>query len=247
MPDTAPTIGHNSTPAIDATVAKQVDAIVEAANFWRREVTALTTDEQASRCQDFIRQIDETAKKIDATRKTEKAPHLTAAAAVDAAYNPAIQRLNAAKTLLSPLRDGWLREIRRRQDDERVAAANRAEAARKAAEDAARKPVATVDDQLAREAAAAIAKEATAAADAAQKAKPQIHGELSGRAASLRTTWRAEITDLPKAVAHYLTTAPGRVALTEAVQVLANTDARLIKSEDLGIPGVVGKAMEKGV
>lgn len=243
MPDTAPTAGHNAPPAN----AARVTALIDAANIWLRDVKAISSDEQAARCQDFIRQIDATAKVIDGERKKEKEPYLTGAALVDTSYNAMLRPLQTAKTLLAPLRDGWLREIRRHQDEERLRTALAAEEARKAAEAVAAKPVQTVQDQLAAEAAELVAKTAAEAADLAQTAKPQLHGELSGRASSLRTTWKAEITDVNMAVGYYLTTPVGRAALTEAVQMLANTDARHIKAEDLGIPGVVGKAIEKGV
>lgn len=95
----------------------------------------------------------------------------------------------------------------------------------------------TAADVVAADTAAKAATEAVATATVAQAAKPQVRSELTGRASGFRTTWKAKIVDLKLAADHYLTDTRGKIALTEAIQKLANADAKAMKDKT-AIPGI---------
>ena len=108
------------------------------------------------------------------------------------------------------------------------------EAARAAAE-AERRPAATSSACRPRKPPAAA--ESAKVAAKAETAPVNFRSGLGARTKSLRTNWRAEITDLYKAVWHYRDH-PKMAAL---VQELANADARAQAREQNGkstIPGV---------
>lgn len=227
--------GHNAPPA-EAVILERVDALVRGTNTWLSKVREIGDPDTASACRDMIAQLAEEMKAADAERVRQKKPHDDAAALVQAKFKTPLALLDTAHKAMKRLMGGWLDAERKRLDDERRAA--EVEAARKVAEAeaAARKAEQAKGDIIGNQVAAAMAAEAAAAAqdDArrAAEAKPQVQGDIAGRAMSLRTYYSAEIKDLPQVVRNYLRH-PKMLAL---MQELADADARTMK-EDFDVPG----------
>lgn len=225
-----------------APIRLRVEALLANANAWMK-LPEITTEEQAAKLEDAYNQVRKYASDtgtLKTERKAMNKPLRDEIADNDALFKPLMTALKASQTVLGKLRDGWMRKVQAKQDAERIEAARVLAAAQEASRKAAEKPVETVEDIILVEDAQEAVKVATAAASTAMAAKPQIKGEFSARAGSLRTFYSAEITDLAAAVKHYTP------QLREAVQVLADRDARAEK-EALAVPGVKLKTEERGV
>ncbi len=215
-------IGHNQPSQADLH-RDRVDALVDTANRWAAERPLITDAETAAKCTDFLNQLAAETKKLDEARKVEKAPHLAAAKAVDDAWHPLLDAVEACKRLLRPLHTAWLKREQARLDAERRKAQEAAAKAQREAEEAARKAAEpkSVRDIISASEAERRASEAAEAA-LAVPARAQARGALGGRAHSLRTTWRAHVVDLVAAVRHYR----DRAEVRELIERLANADAR---------------------
>lgn len=218
-------------------------ALIENANLWLQNVAKIADDEAASRAADFIARLKGQIKLVDGQRREAKKPVETELASIDDYFGDLIKPLKAGLDVMLERQTLWLQEVQRRQNEERIAAARRAEEARKLAEAAAAKPVQSVADKLAADEAQRKADELALEADAAQRAKAQVRGDFAPRAQSLRTSWSAQITDWDAATHHYFT----RPEVKAAVQKLADADVRVIKAEQTGIPGVRGVSSQKAV
>ena len=169
----------NAPRPIDLSI-ETVDALVNAADAWRA-IPALADAEQASRAQDFATQILNAIKRVDKEREEARQPHLQAAAAVQDAYRPLLERLKVCQAFVG----GLLRDYKIAQ--ERVLDAVRAEKERAAAE-AARKAAEAAKRAEAPKSVADVTRAQRLAdeADAARKAaaavpeRAQVRGELSG-------------------------------------------------------------------
>jgi len=238
--DTPPPMGHNGPPD---PAAERAAEIIAAANRWATERPELTDQDMADKCSAFLDQITAATKSVEAAKKTEKQPHMDAARAVDEKWKPWAEKLAVADRLLRPKLTAWLAKLRMQQDE---AARLAREEARRKADEAARAAAEAEKVQAggdvigatvkADEAARAAAEAEKVAAKAAT-APVNIKSSLGARTKSLRTNWRADVTDLPKAVWHYRHH-PKMAAL---VQELANADARAMAREQGGkstIPGV---------
>lgn len=239
-------IGGNKPPSpIDDWLPRNAK-LVEAADIWLKALEQpvgdgkpplrkITTEDQAAKAQDFIEQIRKEWKACDDARKAENKPHDDAIKANNEAFRPLLSALEVIANLLKPLQSAWLQEVERRQNEERIRLAREAEQKRKDAEAAAVKAAqaTSVQDVIKADRAQREAEQAAAAARVAQKAKPQVHGDYSTRAASLKTYWSAKITDYDKALQHYGKTDKVR----DLIQSLADTDARSLH-EALQVPGV---------
>lgn len=240
--ETTPGIGHNRPPDPMAPVRLRVEALLLNANRWAK-VPDIATAEEAARLEDAYQQVRKYASDtgtLETERKAMNKPLQDEIADNNALFKPLITGLQAALSILVKLRNGWLKKEQDRQDRERIEAARALAEAERMAREAAAKPAETVEDIILVEEAQEAVKVAAATAQTAQTAKPQIRGEHSARAGSYRTFYSAEIVDLAAAVAHYTP------RLREAVQLLANADAREQKNA-LAVPGVKLKTEERGV
>jgi hypothetical protein len=247
MPDTTTAVrGRNEPTGADAaqTFEDRIKALVNAANAWAKEVPAIESAEQAGRCEDLIGQCREEYAAVDAARKEARRPHDEAVAGIQARFNPLLDLLKASGAVLNTLKARWLALVEERQAEERRKAEAAAQRAREDAEMAEASAAAglgrAVDNAIAAAAARKRAADAAEAAQRAARAKPQVVGEMGGRASGFRTEWSAEIIDVVAALEHYA----DHVDLRVTLQKIANADARRLKAQ-LSVPGV--RAVSKKV
>jgi hypothetical protein len=208
----------------------------EAKNFADGE--PITTPGQAEAVQTLMRQIQQAEKAADAERVKENEPYDAGKAEVQARYAPLIgntkavkgktvQAVEALKSCLAP----WLKKL----DDEQKA---KAEAARLVAERAIQDAAdamrlaqsANLSDREEAEAKVQEAQAAQKAAKEAENARPQASG--FGRAATLRTTYKAVLVDAQVAAGAYWKRDPS--AFNAFLQKLADAD---VASGRRDIPG----------
>lgn len=201
------------------------DLFMEAKNF--ADGQPIETQAQADAVQSLMRQIQQAEKGADDERKKENEPHDTAKAAVQARYAPLIGNttklkgktilaVECLKACLAP----WLKRL---DDEQRAAALAAREEAEKAARLAAE--ASRSSDLAAREEAEALvtaARKAQAVAKAAETSRPQATG--MGRAATLRSTWKAVLTDSHVAAGHFWKVNPA--AFDALLQKLADDEVR---------------------
>ena len=196
----------------------------------RAEAFGEINNENAGEARDLIGLAKKLAKDIDAKRKEEKEPHLTAGREIDGLYNPLVQNAKAAPASVEKSLLAFVTE------QKRIAEEARREAERKAAEEAARAK-AMEDDELLRDDAAEAAKQAEAEAKlvaAESKMVGSVKGSEGFRAASVRVTRKADVIDNLKLVHHYALHPDVVLAAVKA----ANADIRAAKGAPIEIPGV---------
>ncbi len=225
----------NATPYL--LISEHIDDLyAEAKNFADGE--PITTPGQAEAVQTLMRQIQQAEKAADAERVKENEPFDAGKAEVQARYAPLIgntkavkgktvQAVEALKACLAP----WLKRL----DDEQKAKAEaaRAEAQRLAEIAAVARQAAAPSDLESREAAEdmlAHARMAEKAARDAENARPQASG--MGRAATLRTSYKAVLVDAQVAAGAYWKRDPS--AFNAFLQKLADAD---VASGRRDIPG----------
>jgi hypothetical protein len=208
----------------------------EAKNFADGEPIA--TPDQAEAVQTLMRQIQQAEKAADAERVKENEPFDAGKAEVQSRYAPLIgntkavkgktvQAVEALKACLAP----WLKKL----DDEQKAKAEAARlVAEKAIQDAAdamrQAQSANLSDCEDAEAKVQEAQAAQKAAKEAENARPQASG--FGRAATLRTTYKAVLVDAQVAAGAYWKRDPS--AFNAFLQKLADAD---VASGRRDIPG----------
>lgn len=227
------TIGHNNPPTPFEMSRDEIEGLLVEARNWC-DGTGVDNQEQADEVSKLLSKIREAANRADDRRAEEKRPHDDAAAEVQGRYNPLIAGFKTAikgqkgkATIAAEACKAALAPFLQRQEAEKRAAA---EAARAEAEKAAREAalafaVTRHSDLEGREHAEALladAKTADRAAGAAERDRTAARG--GGRAVSLRTSYRAELTDAnafarwawinakPELIAHLTTMAERRVA-----------------------------------
>jgi hypothetical protein len=174
------------------------------------------------------------AKEIEETRKMVKQPHLDASTAVDTAYAPLRDSLEAAARAVKKMVETWVIAEKRKAEAE-------AEAARKAAEEAAKAQAEEdpflCDEQLIEQAntTAAIANTRALAA------RQVVSAAGTSKTSSLRTVRFAEVKDAKALVLHYAEHPDVLGAATK----LANAAIRAAKGGPCVIPGVEIKSEEK--
>jgi hypothetical protein len=225
----------NATPFI--LIAESIDELyAEARHFADGE--PITTPGQAEAAQTLMRQIQQAEKAADAERVKENEPFDAGKAEVQARYAPLIgntkavkgktvQAVEALKACLAP----WLKRL----DDEQKAKAEAARlVAEKAIQDAAEAMRQAQSANLSeREGAEQKIQEAQAAQKAArdaENARPQASG--MGRAATLRTSYKAVLVDAQVAAGAYWKRDPS--AFNAFLQKLADAD---VASGRRDIPG----------
>lgn len=220
MPSDREAIGGNSPPPLEAFSLhiEELFALVSGSIA----AGPVANDEQEAALDALLDDIRKAKKDADATRADEKAPHLAASRAVDAAWKPLIDRCDAATTALKDALTPY-REARQRAKDEAARKAREeAEAAQRAAQEALRKSD-DLEERFAAEAELERASKLTARAN-----------RIDRSATGLRTYWEAEITDRKAALVHYITARPD--AFEALIQQLADADARGARGT---VPGVV--------
>jgi len=237
MDDTAYGVGHNRPPSPLDEATQRVHERVAAANAWAHEVREIASADVAAKCQALIEQIRAERRAVDEQRIAEKRPHDEAAAAVQRAWMPLIDLLDACMTVLNALRRQWLtrEEERRRQEAEQAAAraadlANAAALAQQAVESGTAR---SVEAQIEARHLSEQAAEAARAAEAAAAVRPQIVSDLTGRASGLRQRWRAEIFDRRAALIHF----HNHPKLCAVLQQIADAEVRAVHDK-VPIPGV---------
>lgn len=228
--------GGNNPPPI-VTISDCIDALHETV----ASITAITDEDQARDVAETIAEIRAAEKQADDERTAQKAPHLSAGRAVDAAWKPVIDKAGRAKNAALAAQTVWLKAQEaareRREAIARHAADAMAEAARKA--HAAANP-ADLEQVEAAEAALEQARKADAAANAVAAARTTAKGYGDARAVGLRTYYRADVTD-PAEFARYL----WRNHNAEYLVWLATVAARMVAADKCNLPGVIAVAEQR--
>ena len=233
-PNPRATIGDNlPPPTVDDDLAARNAALVANANRWLTERPAITDDDLAGRCSDFLEQINAQIKAVDTARAAAKKPYDDGAKAVQLLYRPLLDVLDAAKNLLKTRLQAWLNKKAKALVEERAKAAAEAAARQKEADEAAAKAAAgtNVEAQVEAQRLAAEAEKAKAEAAYLDQARPQAKGDFGARAASLRVTLKGRILDIDLCFQHYREHRDVVDALYKAVNADIRRGAR-------SIPGV---------
>lgn len=223
---------------------KKIEELCAAANAWCAQVPKITTAAQAERCESFLVQLRAHWKAIDDARKVAKGPFDAAAANVQAAFTPLLERLVVCADIAKKLKKGYLDDLDAAQQAEAKRAREEAARLQREADDAHSAAEATrglglqgaVETSIGALDAQKRADAAAEAARTAEAAKPQVRDSVGGKRSGFTTEWKGRVDDLAAAAAHYATIADPK--MVELVQGLANRDARAMKNS-LKIPGVV--------
>lgn len=196
-------IGHNGAPepTLFDESEQQINDLYEEAKHWL-DGEPVTTQEQCDAIQKLMRSIQEAEKLAENRRIEEVRPHKEAQDEIQARYNPLIGKttkitgktklaVEACKKAMQPYLERLDREKRE------AAEAARQEAERKRDEALAAFRASNVENLIERENAERLLQDAQRAETAANRAeKDRAQAKGSGRAASLRTHYVAEVTDM---------------------------------------------------
>lgn len=164
----------------------------------------------------------------EAARKVAKQPHLDAGKTVDAWFKGLTTPVLALKADMTKILTVYQRkkaaEEQRRRDEEAAEARRLASIAAERAKNEDQQAKAAELEETAR------AAEAAASANAAEMSRARTD---YGNTASLRTTWKFEVTDAAAVPRQYLTV--NEAAITAAIRASTSADK---KRCDLSIPGV---------
>jgi hypothetical protein len=179
----------------------------------------------------LLDELRKASKDADSARTVEKKPHDDAAKVVQKRWKPLLDRCDvAAQVCKDALRPYLQRQEAEKREAERVAR-EEADLLREEAQTAMRAADATdLEAREAAEAAVTAAKRAEAAATKAEADRAQAKG--GARATTLRTVWRAELTDIREACRHYWAANPA--AFGPLMRQLAEQDVRAGKRQ---VPG----------
>lgn len=179
-----------------------LEAEIAAVNDWLAATPKIETDADEARAADALDGLRKRLAALKAAHAADKAPHLEACRAVDAAYAPISAALTVCVNLLKARVWERLRAKQQAQERERAEAAQAAAEAALAAQEAAKAAEAAADvhAHLAAAEAADAAKEAADRARAAGAARPQASGHYTTRAVTLRKTRVAVLTDWRAAI-----------------------------------------------
>ena len=215
---------HNNPPSAAELFADEIESL-------KARIAAFPpiTEANAGEARDLIGLAKKLAKDIDAKRDEEKRPHLEAGRAIDATYKPLV---DAANTAPAPLSKALLDHI----NEQKRLAAEAAEKARRMAEEEAKRAAALADDPILGEdvvEAAKLAEQKAEVAAASVKTANTVKGSEGFRAAGVRVTYKAKVTDWPALVAHFAMHPDVQAAAEKA----ANAMIRSTKGT-IAIPGV---------
>jgi hypothetical protein len=215
---------HNQPPSAAELFADEIASLKA-----RAESFGPITDANAGEARDLIGLSKKLAKDIDAKRDEEKRPHLEAGREIDATYKPLV---DAAKSAPAPLERALLDHI----NEQKRLAAEAAEKARRLAEEEAKRAAALADDPILGEdvvEAAKLAEQKAEVAAASVKTANTVKGSEGFRAAGVRVTLKAKVTDWTALVAHFA----GHPDVQAAAEKAANAMIRSTKGT-IAIPGV---------
>lgn len=219
-------IGHNRPP-IDEMARQDFNEAIDAKEGFRSRVEELvaaagravcTTEEEAGRCGELIRQIRAAEKFTEETHRDVKAPYLAASRAVDDAKNTLIAPLVDAKqstqkklnTFIAEQEQARLEQQRREREAEEVR--QREEAERLRAEGVAEADVAEIVTTTA----------------PVQAERTMVRGDY-GAAVSGRKEWTFQIEDYETALLEVAGNAKVREAVEKAIAGLVRSGTREIK------------------
>jgi len=246
--DETPGIGHNEPP-VEMTpfeaIKAEINGLYDEALGWC-DGEPVENQGQADGLGELMNLIRDASGRADALRKKENEPFDQGKAEVQARYAPLIAdtkstkgktvlAVDACKKALAP----WLHKLDEEMRAKEAAAREEAERLRKEAEEA----IAMADsDNLAARADAESrindAKEAEKVVARAAKDKAGASGGV-GRAVTLRTFYRGEITDATAVAKHYWLT--NRAEVMAFFQTLVDADVRAKRP----VPGVTVHAEKK--
>lgn len=231
-------IGDNGGPALDPLPAMtlHIETLMETAQGFL-DGEPVTTEGMAAEVAKLIDAGRKAGKDADALRKEEAKPFDEGKKAVQARWKPVIDQtdliVSTAKRALVP----YQMKIEAEQRERAEQARREAEAARQVQIEAERAAQASADLEAAQRAGELrkAADKAQREANKADKATAAVAVE-GARAISLRTVWRAEITDRRTLLQHYMRTRPDD--LQSWLQMQADRD---VHAGIRTIPGVLVK------
>ena len=206
MSDAPAPIGHNQLPEPTPYEAIKVhadDLLLEARNW--ADGSRIENQQQADALSALIDQLRKGAQAVDNVRKAEKQPHMDAAKAVDALFNPIKDKLDLAVTATKKTLAAWLLELERRQREAAEQAAREAEAARRQAA-LARALIDESDLEGLEAAAEATDNAAQLAKDAKRAENAKAHATGGARAIGLRSYFTPRRVSSKDAMTHYWAT-----------------------------------------
>lgn len=246
-----PNLIPNAPPAgSSAELLARYEDLRAAAERWR-QLPSIDDQKTADQFEAFRKQCRALAKEIEDARKSEKAPHQEAAAAVDVKWRPFTDGVARWLDVLTPKLTAFMQRERERIAAEREKAEQEAAAARRAAEREAERAMASGSLEAADDAAAAArrADDAARAADKAAAAKVAAGGNavVNGvkRSATLRTFETITIEDPIAALTQIVTVVQPTDALRDAIASMVRTYRKAQPSA--AISGVVIKVEERAV
>jgi hypothetical protein len=197
------TIGHNQPPEPTPYEAsrEEIDALCMEASNWL-DGDGVNTQADADAVSNLLDMIRQAVKRADERRVAEAKPFDEAKAEIQARYNPLIQDGKNAKgkaVLAAETCKAALAPFLMKQEAEKraIAEAARREAEAKAAEAEAAMRESRQTDFAARQHAEDLLQEAKRAEAIATKAEnDKARAKGGARSVSLRTRWRAEVTDM---------------------------------------------------
>jgi len=193
--------GHNNPPQPTPyeLSAQEITDLYAEAKLWL-DGEKVTTQEQADALNTLADRIRKAGKLADDRRVEEAKPFDYGKKEVQARYKPIIEQADKAVDAVKAALKPYLLELERQQQEKARIAREEAEAARAAAMKAMQeRDAANLEQAEAAEALVRASKQADLDAIKADNAKAHAKGE--GRAAHLRTVWRAKMTDPHKAAA----------------------------------------------
>ncbi len=200
MTETA-TIGHNGAPTPFDDAVTALDALRAEASNWL-DGAVVSSQPEADAIGKLTAMARELSKRLDGLRVDEKKPHDDAGKAVQEKFKPYLARcdliVSGCKTALTP----YLVKLENEKREAERIAREKADKLREEAEAAIR--AAKQNDINAREEAERLltaAKKADASTTRAENDKAKA--ATGGRSMSLRTSYRAELTNSTEAARHY--------------------------------------------
>ena len=235
-------LGGNNPP--EPTALERAEELIPACDGWTSK-GQLTSEDEARLLSEFLVQIRKAREAVTAARDTECKPLEDALELIKFRYRTplgkldlAIERIAGSKRVTGLLAD-WMSREKKRLAAEAEAKRLEAEQAERIAQTMKDKAAlsGTIDSEI--EAQRAV-EQADEARDAAER-RPQrvrVKGDLAPRAVALKEYWSAKIIDWKEARKHYRTAPRVKEAYDEAVQMVANEDARRLKDPAKAPPGV---------
>jgi len=239
--DETPGIGHNQGPVELTPFEKAtnvIDGLYTEAEGWL-DGEPIDNQAMADGVSELLNLLRDAKKRADDARKTEAKPFDDGKKEVQARYKPLLDKADRAADVCKKALVPWLRKLEEEKRAKEAAAREEAERLRKEAEEA----IAMADpDNLAARADAESrindAKEAEKVVARAAKDKAGASGGV-GRAVTLRTFYRGEITDATAVAKHYWLT--NRAEVMAFFQTLVDADVRAKRP----VPGVTVSTEKK--